>query len=88
MRVSDFITGESSDAPPEIDERLQRIVRKSGYKTNNQLRGLLVVAILYRLLKERQFDRTLAVVLLFTLVVDIGYQLYYQYQQGLFPTGE
>lgn len=89
MRISDFTTSDDTAETPEMmDERLQEIVQKSGYKTNNSVRGVLVLAILYKLVTERTVDRTLVAVLSLTLGLDIAYQLYYQYQQGLFPTGD
>jgi len=68
-------------AEQHLDERMQEILKQSAYEGNKVFSGLLAMTILYRLVVDRELDRTLLTVLIAHVAIDVGYQLYYQRQQ-------
>lgn len=80
------ITNGGDERPQMLDERMQEIVERAGYRSSSWLRALLLLGILYRLAKDRRLDKTLLAVLLASVGLDVGHQLYYQWKQGSIRT--
>jgi hypothetical protein len=64
-----------------LDERMRENVRKSGSTSQGFLLLGLLALLVRRLVADRELDRGLLGLFLLGLGIDLGLQLYYQYEQ-------
>lgn len=64
-----------------LDERMRENVRKSGSTSQGFLLLGLLALLVRRLVADRELDRGLLGLFLLGLGIDVGLQLYYQYEQ-------
>jgi len=73
--------GEEEPHDSGLDERLRENLRRSAYTSQGVLLFGLLVLLVGRLVRDRELDRGLLGLFLVGLGVDVGLQLYYQYEQ-------
>lgn len=64
-----------------LDERMRENVRRSAYTSQGVLLLGLLALLVRRLVADRELDRGLLGLFLLGLGIDVGLQLYYQYEQ-------
>jgi hypothetical protein len=73
--------GEEEPADFGLDERLRENVRRSASTSQGFLLLGLLALLVRRLVADRELDRGLLGLFLLGLGIDVGLQLYYQYEQ-------
>jgi hypothetical protein len=64
-----------------LDERERQNVRRAGDRSSQVFLLGTLVLLLQRLVRDRELDRGLLGLFLLGLGIDLGLQLYYQYEQ-------
>jgi hypothetical protein len=73
--------GEEPPQEHQLDERMQQNVRRAGDKASVIFLLGTLALLGRRLVRDRELDRGLLALLLAGVGVDVGYQLYYQWNQ-------